>query len=41
MDITRDVMGMKGEGKPLAAIRAAIDEKYLRFGPPTPTTRPN
>jgi len=33
-------MRMKGEGKPLAAIRAAIDEKYLRFGPPTPTPRP-
>jgi hypothetical protein len=41
LDITRDVMRMKAEGKPLAAIRAAIDEKYLRFGPPTPTPRPN
>src|SRR6267142_1761606 len=33
-------MRMKGEGKPLAAIRAAIDEKYLRFGPATPTALP-
>jgi hypothetical protein len=41
LDITRDVMRMKGEGKPLPAIRAAIDEQYLRFGPPTPTARPN
>jgi len=40
LDITRDVVRMKDEGKPLAAIRAAIDEKYLRFGPPTPTPRP-
>jgi Protein of unknown function with PCYCGC motif len=41
LDITRDVMRLKSEGKPLAAIRAAIDEKYLRFGPATPTARPN
>ena len=34
-------MRMKGEGKPLAAIRAAIDENYLRIGPATPTPRPN
>jgi hypothetical protein len=34
-------MRMKGEGKPLAAIRSAIDEKYLRFGRATPTPRPN
>ncbi|MBI1962683.1 MAG: hypothetical protein HYV94_02515 [Candidatus Rokubacteria bacterium] len=33
-------MRMKAEGRPLAAIRAAIDEKYLAFGPPTPTPRP-
>jgi hypothetical protein len=33
-------MRMKGEGKPLSDIRAAIDEKYLRFGPPTPSPRP-
>jgi hypothetical protein len=41
LDITRDVMRMKGEGKALPAIRSAIDEKYLRFGPATPTPRPN
>jgi len=41
LDITRDVMRMKAEGKSLAAMRAAIDEKYLRFGPATPTPRPN
>jgi len=40
LDITRDVMQMKSEGKSLAAIRAAIDEKYLRFGPATSTPRP-
>jgi hypothetical protein len=40
MDITRDVMRLKGEGKPLSAIRQAIDDKYLRFGPATPTPRP-
>ena len=39
LDITRDVMQMKAEGKPLAAIRAAIDAKYLKFGTPTPTPR--
>ena len=41
LDITRDVKRMKDEGKPLATIRAAIDEKYLRIGPATPTARPN
>ena len=30
---------MKAEGKPLAAIRAAIYAKYLKFGTPTPTPR--
>jgi len=30
---------MKAEGKPLAAIRAAIDAKYLKFGTATPTPR--
>jgi len=40
MDFTRDVMRMKNEGKPLAAIRAAIEAKYLRFGPPTPMPQP-
>jgi hypothetical protein len=33
-------MRLKGEGKSLAQIRAAIDARYLRFGPPTPTPRP-
>ena len=41
MDITRDVMRMKAEGKSVAQIRAAIDATYLKFGPPTPTPRPN
>jgi len=40
MDITRDVIRMKAEGKSLAQIRAAIDARYLKFGPPTPTPRP-
>ena len=31
---------MKAEGKPLTAIRAAIDAKYLKFGTPTPTPAP-
>jgi len=34
-------MRMKAEGKSLATIRAAIDATYLRFGPATPTPRPN
>jgi len=34
-------MRMKAEGKSLPAIRATIDAAYLRFGPPTPTPRPN
>jgi len=33
-------MRMKSDGESTAAIRAAIDEKYLRFGPATPTPRP-
>ena len=41
MDITRDVIRMKAEGKSLAQIRAAIDATYLKFGPSTPTPRPN
>ncbi len=41
MDITRDVMRMKAEGKSLAQIRATIDATYLKFGLPTPTPRPN
>jgi hypothetical protein len=34
-------MRLKSEGQSPAAIRAAIDAKYLRFGPATPTPRPN
>jgi hypothetical protein len=33
-------MAMKAEKKPLRAIRAAIDEKYGKFGPATPTPLP-
>jgi len=40
MDITRDVMRQRAEGKSLSEIRAAIDAAYLRFGSPTPTPRP-
>ena len=31
---------MKAEKKSLRAIRAAIDEKYGKFGPATPTPLP-
>lgn len=31
---------MQAEKKPLRAIRAAIDEKYGKFGPATPTPLP-
>ena len=41
MDITRDVMRQKAEGKSLAEIRDSIDATYLKFGPSTPTPRPN
>ena len=34
-------MRLTGDGKTLTAIREVIDEKYLRFGPATPTLRPN
>lgn len=40
MDITRDVMRMKKDGKSTAEIRRAIDAAYLTYGPPTPTPRP-
>jgi hypothetical protein len=33
-------MRMKAEGKPLPEIRAAIDRKYAKYGPATPTPRP-
>lgn len=37
MDITRDVMRLKGEGKTTVEIRAYIDGQYARYGPPTAT----
>jgi hypothetical protein len=40
MDITRDVMRLKREGKSLAEIRRYVDATYLKFGPPTPTPPP-
>jgi hypothetical protein len=40
LNITRDVMAMQAEGKPLKAIRTAIDEKYGLMGLPTPTPEP-
>jgi hypothetical protein len=33
VDITRDAMGMLGQGKTLPEIRAAIDQTYSRYGP--------
>jgi hypothetical protein len=35
VDITQDAVRMKGEGKSIVAIRAAIDSAYSRYGPPT------
>jgi hypothetical protein len=37
VDITRDVMRMLDEGKPLKEIRVYVDQTYSRFGPSTPT----
>jgi hypothetical protein len=37
VDITRDVMRMQQESRPLQEIRAAIDRDFGRFGPSTPT----
>ena len=37
MDITRDVMRMLDDGKPLQDIRTYVDKTYSRFGPSTPT----
>lgn len=37
MDITRDVMRMLDEGKPLKEIRAAVEKTYSKYGPSTPT----
>jgi hypothetical protein len=30
-------MKMMDEGKPLKEMRAAVDAKYEKYGPPTPT----
>lgn len=38
IDITRDVMRMLDQGKPLKEIRTYIDRTYSRYGPPTPTS---
>lgn len=38
--ITRDVIALERSGMPLARIRAAIDEKWSRTGPGTPTPLP-
>jgi hypothetical protein len=40
VDITRDVMRMKAEGKTLKEMRSQIDLTYMRFGRPTPTPLP-
>jgi hypothetical protein len=40
LGVTRDVARLLGEGRSLAQIRAAVDMKYGRYGPPTPTPRP-
>ena len=40
IDITQDVMILKGQGKLPSAIRAFIDEKYSKFGPGTDTPLP-
>jgi hypothetical protein len=40
IDITQDVMTLKGQGKLPSAIRAFIDEKYSKFGPGTDTPLP-
>jgi len=37
VDITRDVMRLRREGKDAKQIRAAIDAEYSRYGPPTAT----
>jgi len=35
VDITRDVMQMYAEGKPIAEIYAAIEARYSVYGPST------
>jgi hypothetical protein len=41
IDITQDVMMLKGQGKLPSAIRAYIDAKYSKFGPGTDTPLPS
>lgn len=41
IDITLDVMHKLEEGEPSKAIRAYIDEKYSKSGPPTDTALPS
>jgi hypothetical protein len=41
VDITQDVMMLKGQGKLPSAIRAFIDDKYSKFGPSTDTPLPS
>jgi hypothetical protein len=36
VDITQDTMRLAGEGKTVADIKAYVDRRYSRFGPPTP-----
>lgn len=40
MDITRDVMRMRAEGRSKAETRAAIERTYLSYGAPTATPPP-
>jgi hypothetical protein len=40
VDITQDVMTLKGQGKLPNAIRSFIDAKYSKFGPSTDTPLP-
>ncbi len=40
MDITRDVMRLRREGKDVKQIRAYIDAEYARYGRPTDTPLP-
>ncbi len=36
VSITQDAMRLLDEGRPIADIRAAIDDAYAMYGPPTP-----
>lgn len=40
VDITQDVMRLKGEGWSSSAVRAYIDAQYSAFGPGTDTPLP-